>query len=533
MGAVSGLLEAVVLILFIRAALAAARNDNRNVELFGIAIGVGPGVLLAITALLTIVVALLHVAMTQSSAGLSQAVVTNARDRLVAGYLNSKWSAQVTAAEGSLQESATALTFRAARAASALVSGAATLAVFVVIASVAILVSPLVSTALYLALVPVVLVLRPLASTARRGADADTETSSTFAQEIAATSALAREINTFGVQDETRARLRAVNRSGSLSFVTNRAANMLGSFLFKDLGLLAFILVIAGLYVVADLRAGVTAVGLILVVRSLGYAQQSYNLIQAGSDESGAVNMLMARIHEIESAARPRGNVPMKQLGPITFDDVTFEHRPGVPSLRNVCLEIEPGQAVGVVGPSGAGKTTFAELLMGLRAPTSGHVRVGSVDLGEIEPADWARLAAFVPQDPHLVRASIMDNIRFFRPQITDQQVIDAARRAHMHDEITAMHDGYQRILGPRSTGLSGGQRQRIAIARALAGHPELLVLDEPTSALDPLSEDAIRQTLEDTRGTMTLVIIAHRSTTIELCDAMYRVAGRRMTRTR
>ena len=172
-----------------------------------------------------------------------------------------------------------------------------------------------------------------------------------FAQEIAATSALSREINTFGVQDETAARLKAVNRSGSLSFVTNRAANMLGSFLFKDLGLLAFILVIAGLYVVADLRTGVTAVGLILVVRSLGYAQQSYNMFQAGADESGAVNLLMARISELEETARPHGHVALSHLGTISFQGVTFEHRPGVPTLRNVYLEIESGQAIGVVGP--------------------------------------------------------------------------------------------------------------------------------------------------------------------------------------
>ena len=164
---------------------------------------------------------------------------------------------------------------------------------------------------------------------------------------------------------------------------------------------------------------------------------------------------------------------------------------------------------------------------MGLREPTSGVVRVGDVELGEIETADWTRLAAFVPQDPHLVRASIMENIRFFRPQITDRQVIDAAKRAHIHDEIVAMQDGYQRLLGPRSTGVSGGQRQRITIARALAGDPELLVLDEPTSALDPASEEAIRQTFQETRGSMTLVVIAHRSTTIDLCDVMLRVAGR------
>ena len=180
MGAISGLLEAIVLILFIRAALAAARNDGRNVELFGVALDVGPGMLLTVTALITMIVALLHVAMAQSSASLSEAVVTSARDRLIDGYLHSKWSEQVVAAEGTLQESATALAFRAARAASALVSGAATVVVFMVMAAMAVLVAPVVSSALYLALVPVVLILRPLVRTSRRSAAVDTETGATF-----------------------------------------------------------------------------------------------------------------------------------------------------------------------------------------------------------------------------------------------------------------------------------------------------------------------------------------------------------------
>jgi ABC-type multidrug transport system fused ATPase/permease subunit len=132
---------------------------------------------------------------------------------------------------------------------------------------------------------------------------------------------------------------------------------------------------------------------------------------------------------------------------------------------------------------------------------------------------EWVRTVTFVPQTARLVRGTLADNIRFFRADVTDEEVEQAARLAHVHDDIAAMPEGYEREAGEAGGNLSGGQQQRICIARALVERPQLLVLDEPTSALDGRSEALIRQTLKELAGTMTIVIIAHRTSTLEVCD--------------
>jgi ABC-type multidrug transport system fused ATPase/permease subunit len=157
---------------------------------------------------------------------------------------------------------------------------------------------------------------------------------------------------------------------------------------------------------------------------------------------------------------------------------------------------------------------------------------VDGVDLADIDDDDWTRICALVPQDPRLIEGTIAENIRFFRARITEDEIHRAAELAHLADAIHALPDGFETKLGARSQGLSGGQRQRLAIARALAGNPQVLVLDEPTSALDSASEELFRQTLHELRGRVTLVVIAHRPTTIDVCDTVITVDDGAITST-
>jgi ABC-type multidrug transport system fused ATPase/permease subunit len=173
-----------------------------------------------------------------------------------------------------------------------------------------------------------------------------------------------------------------------------------------------------------------------------------------------------------------------------------------------------------VIGPSGAGKSTFIQILLRLRAPTTGRVRVGPLDISDVTLDSWAAAVAYVPQDPVLIRASVADNIRFFR-DLSDTDVREGARLAHLDEVLAQLPDGLDTVLEPGRAGLSGGQRQRVAIARALAGRPHLLVLDEPTSALDTLSEMAVQETLAGLHGTITVVVVAHRLSTLSSCDRL------------
>jgi len=176
---------------------------------------------------------------------------------------------------------------------------------------------------------------------------------------------------------------------------------------------------------------------------------------------------------------------------------------------------------LGVVGPSGGGKSTLVQVLLRLRLPRSGSVLVNGVPYQEHRDSDWTRLVTLVPQEPRLMEASIAENIRFFRSGISDEQVRSAARAAHVEAEMIAQSHGFDTVLGPRGSGLSGGQKQRLAIARALVGKPAVIVLDEPTSALDAESERLVQDTIRELKGTVTFVIVAHRATTLALCDRL------------
>jgi ABC-type multidrug transport system fused ATPase/permease subunit len=188
-------------------------------------------------------------------------------------------------------------------------------------------------------------------------------------------------------------------------------------------------------------------------------------------------------------------------------------------------MHIPEGKIIGLLGPSGSRKTTISQILLGLREPTSGRATIGGDDAAAISKGDADNTVALVPQEPVLLQGSIIDNIRFFR-DFEEHEVIDAARSAHLHEDVIRMPAGYETPVGEGGGALSGGQKQRLAIARALIGSPKLIVLDEPTSAVDGRTERLIRQTLSELRGHVTVVIISHRIETTAQCDLLMVLAN-------
>ncbi|MFN7149503.1 MAG: ATP-binding cassette domain-containing protein, partial [Microthrixaceae bacterium] len=203
----------------------------------------------------------------------------------------------------------------------------------------------------------------------------------------------------------------------------------------------------------------------------------------------------------------------------IRFQDVSYSYDGRVDALSGVSFDVAVGEAVGLIGPSGSGKSTLIQMLLRLRHPATGTYLVDGVDVAEIDEDSWFSQIAFVPQDSRVFDDTIAENIRFFRDGVSRADIEAAARRAHVHDEIVAMPDGYDTVLGSRGGSLSGGQRQRVAIARALVTDPSMLVLDEPTSALDMRSESLVHETLSELKGSVTLFVIAHRLSTLNTCD--------------
>lgn len=213
--------------------------------------------------------------------------------------------------------------------------------------------------------------------------------------------------------------------------------------------------------------------------------------------------------------------LPVPAHGDVEFDDVTFHYpsRPDAAALTGFSLSVQPGDKVALVGPSGAGKTTVFQLLLRFYDPERGRVTVDGVDLRITDPGEVRQRMAVVPQDPVIFAASVRENVRYGRPEASDDDVRAACEAAYATEFIERLPDGYESYLGERGVRLSGGQRQRLAIARAILADRPILLLDEATSALDAESERMVQLALERLMSGRTVLIIAHRLATIRHAD--------------
>ncbi|MGH2348090.1 MAG: ABC transporter ATP-binding protein [bacterium] len=251
--------------------------------------------------------------------------------------------------------------------------------------------------------------------------------------------------------------------------------------------------------------------------------QPSLNLVRhyAGLRQAlaafGRIRALLdepAQIHD-----RP-GAVPMPPIaGRVRFEDVSFAYEPHQWALRDLNLEVAPGERVALVGLSGAGKTTLVNLIARFYEPATGRVEIDGWDLRRVTTRSLRRQIGLVPQETILFRGTVRDNIAYARPDASLDEVIAAARAANAHDFIVALSQEYETILGDDGMQLSGGQRQRLAIARALLNNPRLLILDEATSALDSESEALIQDAIDRVARGRTTFIIAHRLSTVRRAD--------------
>jgi len=206
-------------------------------------------------------------------------------------------------------------------------------------------------------------------------------------------------------------------------------------------------------------------------------------------------------------------------LGEVRFVDVNFGYGDTAPVLKEINLTARPGEVVALVGPSGVGKTTLANLIPRFYDASSGHIEVDGIDVSGVQLASLRAQIGLVPQDTFLFGGTVRDNIAYGKPGIDEGAIVQAAQAAYAHDFIVAMPQGYDTIVGERGVKLSTGQRQRIAIARALLKDPRILILDEATSALDTESERWVQAALDRLMEGRTSFVIAHRLSTVQRAD--------------
>jgi ATP-binding cassette subfamily B protein len=263
---------------------------------------------------------------------------------------------------------------------------------------------------------------------------------------------------------------------------------------------------------------------------ALGQLSEVYGELAQAAGAAERLGEILAAEPAIRVPADPVP-MPVPAKGAVSFEAVRFLYptRPDHPSLDGISFTIAPGERVALVGPSGAGKTTVLQLLLRFYDPQTGLIRVDGTDIARADPEALRERLALVPQDPTVFSGSVLENIRYGRPQATEAQVQRAAELANADGFIQALPQGYATAVGERGVTLSGGQRQRMAIARAILKDTPILLLDEATSALDAESERAVQAALDTLMRGRTTLVIAHRLATIRKADRILVLDGGRI----
>jgi ATP-binding cassette subfamily B protein len=454
-------------------------------------------------------------------------VQANLRTRLFDAFTRASWSVQSQDREGQLQETATSQVMSAtvgAVQATVLITSAFT---FAVLLASAVALNPLAAVIVAGASVMLFGLLRPLRARGVKNARALSKAQVEYASGVAESIRVAEETHVFGVLGAQRARISALVTNSQEFFYRTQLLNRLVSNFYQSLIYLLLVGGIAGLALAGRSHAGSLA-GVVLVLVRAGTAGQ---LVQGAYQGLAQALPFMDRTQEAieryEESSPVYGEQPLAGIGEVAFEEVSFAYHADAPVLSDISFDVSGGEVIGIIGPSGAGKSTLVQLLLQLRTPDRGRYLINGVSADQFAREDWYRQVSYVPQEPRLLHASVADNIRFFR-DIPQADVERAAKLARIHDEVVGWARGYETIVGPRADAVSGGQQQRLCLARALAARPEVLVLDEPTSALDPNSETLIGESLTALKSELTLFIIAHRMSTLDICDrVMVIVDGR------
>jgi ATP-binding cassette, subfamily B, bacterial len=363
------------------------------------------------------------------------------------------------------------------------------------------------------------IVLRPVMMRTKKYSKATAAMAVDYNREVTEVTRMVRDVRVFHAIDPLAHYLTDISRK--LQRLKQRSAFASGvtSPVYQYTGVALLVGALAVAKNVHSLDLTVVGTIALLVLRSLSFGQQLQNSYQGYLDCIPYVEQLEERRRQYVERAVVDGTVTLEAAQRLDLVDVRFSYDGETEALAGVSGSFSIGEIVGVVGPSGGGKSTLSQLILRLREPTGGAILMNGVPAADYTLASWCRNVSLVPQDPRLLHGTVTENIAFLDASISREQVVDAAKAAGVHEVIEALEHGYDTLIGPAFRDLSGGQIQRIGIARALVRGARVLVLDEPTSALDVHSEVIIQNTLEALREHALVVIIAHRLSTLSICD--------------
>ena len=525
---IGALLEAFFLVIITGVAMALVGENTTLGPVLGRTISVGNALLVAAAVLVfRLTLSLAGVAIGTS---LTAEVTTDQRRLLSHAYLRTAWAIQQAEPAGRLQELLTTFVQRVRDTVSTLTQAITALLSLVAFLAVSLAVDLGSTAAVLLALTLVGGILTPLRRRIRRRSRISARASLNFANAVSELGALGLEMQTFGVQSRIVDRIDDLTREATH---TERRVQTLYQSLAPVYMALAYAAVLAGvgiLTLVGFDNVAIIGAVMLLMLRSLSYGQQLATAAGSLSANTPFLDQVRTTVEAYEALPAQTGELVPVAVTPIEARAVEFAYDGRRTALSSATFRIDQGEVVGIIGPSGAGKSTLAQLLLGLHEPATGELRVAGINLSDVDRKWWSERVAFVAQDARLLTGTVAENIRFFREGINDSAMTTAAAQANILNDIQALPDGFDTHLGEHGNQLSGGQRQRLSIARALAARPEFIVLDEPTSALDGASESLIRDALARLKGAVTVVIIAHRMSTLDICDRIMVIESGRIT---
>jgi len=524
----AGLTEAGVLTLVaeIAASMVQRRTQlSSNLGPVGLHIGIGAALLIALVLagsrlLFGMIIAWLP-------AQISADVQAKLRTDLFDAFIFASWSVQSDEGEGHLQELMTNQIMQATSAVLNLTSLISAAAMFLSLVAAAFVLNVVVALVILVCSAALFALLRPLSRLGRLAARDLSQANMDHAGGVSDAVRLSEEVQVFGTAAPQRRRIQALIEASRHAFFRVQVTGRLVQNGYQSLIILLIVGGLSGLYLADATDFAALGAVVLLLVRASSYGQQFQGSYHAYNQMLPYLERLEIATARYRASTTSDGGQPLPEIRALGFEGVNFGYRRDHPVLFDVTFSVRAGESIGIVGPTGAGKSTLVQILLRLRDPDSGVYLVNGAAASTFDRSDWQRRVAYVSQDPRVFHGTVADNIRFFRD--LDQLTLErAARHAHIHDEVVAMPNGYETVIGQRADAVSGGQRQRICLARALAAAPEMLILDEPTSSLDLESEAAVQLSLSKLRGRVTLFIVAHRLTTLTNCDRVLVIgAGR------
>ncbi len=458
------------------------------------------------------------------STSVSTQALTQTRELVVTGFFRSNWALQSTERLGHVQQLLGMNSSATASVVGSLSGGLQALLMGCALLSVALVVDPIAAIGVIGISFVVLQILRPLNLRSRRANRELSRVTRAMATQVTEYTRLSRDFRLFGVETRVVDRLRTLILDTGVVYRRTARLGSVAPTLYQTFSL--GVVIVGIVFLARQGHAALEKDGavLILVLRSITYGSAVQGAIQGLRSSQGMLEDLTIDLHRFADAqVTPGESVP--DSFEVDFDSVEYSYDGVTLALGGITMNIPEGKILGMLGPSGSGKTTISQILLGLREPTSGRATIGGVDAAALSKNAAHNLVALVPQEPVLLQGSIMDNIKFLR-DFEEQEVVDAAKSAHLDEDVLRMPAGYETLVGEGGGALSGGQKQRLAIARALIGSPKLIVLDEPTSAVDGRTEKLIRKTLSELREHVTVVIISHRIETTAQCDLLLVLAN-------